>query len=521
MVRAVFIGMPGSGKSAIGRRVANRLGVGFEDTDSLIERSTGRKIAELFELGEAHFRAVESEVVRRAISEFDGILSLGGGAILDAVTRGLLGDIPVVLVDASNDVLEARVTHGRGVRPLLIDDVGAKIARLRDERAALYFDVADVVVDSSAFSRDQTTDVVVAALLNPPVTIPVRAERPYDVIVGRAVAPLASRLAGSYSAALVVASPDVVGLATQLAGSIRNLGTRAEVVTVPRSEDAKSAAVIESLWEKLAQMEIGRDGVVVAVGGGATTDVAGFAAATWLRGVAWVAVPTTLLGMVDAAVGGKTGINTTAGKNLAGAFHSPAGVFADLDVLTTLPLRTLREGMGEVVKCGLIGGSGIVETVLAQRERILDPTSSALAQVAAASIALKARVVSSDLRESGQREILNYGHTLAHALEAASGFTMPHGEAVAVGCVFAAELAARNSIAHRELVELHREAFSAVGLAIDAPGFEREELMQFMRSDKKVRDGVLRFVVLRDVGVPEILTAPDHLDRAFGAIGVK
>ncbi|MFC5280393.1 3-dehydroquinate synthase [Arcanobacterium canis] len=521
MVRAVFIGMPGSGKSSIGRRVANRLGVGFEDTDSLIERSTGKKIADLFRVGEDHFRQIEAATVAKAMDGFDGILSLGGGAILDAGTRALLREVPVVLVDASDEVLAARVEHGRSARPLLASRVGQKIARLRAERAALYYENANIIVDSSRFSTEHTTSVVVNALLNPPVVRQINAEHSYDVVIGRAVAPLAARCAAKYAAGVVVTSPDVVQLANQIATSMKQLGTPATVLTLPRGEEAKTVTVLETIWDRLHEMGVSRDGVVVAVGGGATTDVGGFASATWLRGLPWISVPTTLLGMVDAAVGGKTGINMSFGKNLIGAFHSPVGVFADFDVLATLPLPKLREGMGEVIKCGLISKSSIIETVLEQKERILDPTSFALNEVAVQAISLKAQIVSADLHESGQREFLNYGHTLAHALEAASGYTMAHGEAVAIGCVFAAELAVAEGLADPKLANLHRDLFSAVGLPISAPNANRRELLKYMFADKKVRDGQLRFVVLSDVGEAHIVTAPDGCDRAFDAIGVE
>jgi len=294
------------------------------------------------------------------------------------------------------------------------------------------------------------------------------------------------------------------------------------LVEVPGGEAAKTAAVLESVWGRLGELRLGRDGAVVGLGGGATTDLAGFAAATWLRGVPVVQVPTTLLAMVDAAIGGKTGIDTPAGKNLVGAFHAPAAVVCDLDALAGLPAVELRAGLGEVVKCGFIADPVILDRVLADPADLKRWDAPVLAELVARCAAVKAAVVGVDPAEAGAREILNYGHTCAHAIERVTGYAWRHGEAVAVGCVFAAEVARALGRLDPAVVALHRQALSAAGLPVS---FEQgagrfEELVRAMASDKKVRAGRIRMVLLDDVARPVRGVVPDEtvLRAAHGAV---
>ncbi|CAN5509252.1 hypothetical protein BH11ACT8_BH11ACT8_26750 [soil metagenome] len=265
---------------------------------------------------------------------------------------------------------------------------------------------------------------------------------------------------------------------------------------------------------------------MVTLGGGATTDLGGFVAASWLRGVRVVHIPTTLLAMVDAAVGGKTGINTESGKNLVGAFHEPSGVLCDLSLLETLPAVELVAGLGEVVKCGFIADPEILRLVEETDPADLVPSSPVLRELVERAIRVKIDVVVADLRETGGvdghpgREALNYGHTLAHAIERAEGYQIRHGEAVAIGCVFVAELAHRAAGLPVELVERHRAAFSRVGLPTTYDAASFDDLLATMRVDKKSRGNQLRFVVLSDVGAPTVLTGPseEHLRAAYAAI---
>ena len=281
-----------------------------------------------------------------------------------------------------------------------------------------------------------------------PVIIAVDGERPYEVVVGH---DLAARLPAVLGAGVrrvgVLHPPRLIESAERLVAELIRAGLEPVRIDLPDAEAAKTASVAAHCWSVLGTAGFTRSDAVVALGGGATTDLAGFVAATWLRGVRLVTVPTTVLGMVDAAIGGKTGINTPEGKNLVGAFHEPAGVLVDLDALTTLNTDDLRAGLAEVIKCGFIADPAILDLIEAEPAACLRPDSAALRELIERSIAVKARVVAADLREATSegrevgREMLNYGHTLGHAIERRENFRWRHGEAVSVGLVFAAELA--------------------------------------------------------------------------------
>jgi 3-dehydroquinate synthase len=299
------------------------------------------------------------------------------------------------------------------------------------------------------------------------------------------------------------------------------------VLPIPDGERAKKAAVAVSCWEALGEAGFTRSDAIVTFGGGATTDLGGFVAATWLRGVRVVHVPTTLLGMVDAAVGGKTGINTRSGKNLVGAFHEPAGVLCDLSLLRSLPRAELVAGLGEVVKCGFIADPAILDLVKGNDARGLTADSPVLRELVERAVRVKAEVVSADLRETGGtaghpgREVLNYGHTMAHAIERTENYRIRHGEAVSIGCVYVAELAARAGTLAPEVVERHRETFARVGLPTTYSKAPFDDLHRAMRIDKKARGSQLRFVVLADVAAPTVLAGPSEVDLrdAYAAIG--
>jgi 3-dehydroquinate synthase len=358
-------------------------------------------------------------------------------------------------------------------------------------------------------------------------TIPVSGASPYDVQLGH---DLADRLPG-------ILGERVERVAFLYAGTLGTLAEplldrlveRYEVLALglPDGESAKTAAVANDCWEALGEKGFTRSDAVVTFGGGATTDLGGFVAASWLRGVRVVHVPTTLLAMVDAAVGGKTGINTGAGKNLVGAFHEPAGVLCDLSLLRTLPRAELVAGLGEVVKCGFIADPRILELVEATDPDMLTARDSAdsavLAELVERAIRVKAEVVAADLKETGGsgghpgREALNYGHTLGHAIERHEGYAIRHGEAVAIGCVYAAELARLAGRLDDATAARHRSVLARVGLptTYDRAGFD--DLVGAMRVDKKARGSQLRFLVLDGLAKPSILAGPSEemLREAF------
>ncbi|WP_433272511.1 3-dehydroquinate synthase [Pseudonocardia xinjiangensis] len=354
------------------------------------------------------------------------------------------------------------------------------------------------------------------------VRIEVAGERPYPVLVGRGVrAELTATVTGlGAAAAVLVHQPALAGVAEQVRGELAAAGVDAHRVEIPDAEDGKALGVAGFCWEVCGRIGLTRGDVVVSLGGGAATDLAGFVAATWMRGVRVVHVPTTLLAMVDAAVGGKTGINTAAGKNLVGAFHEPSAVLVDLAVLDTLPAAELAAGSAEIVKTGFIADPVILELIEADPVAALDPTGSVLPELVRRSIQVKADVVASDLRESHLREILNYGHTLAHAIERREHYRWRHGAAVSVGLVFAAELAREAGRLDAETAGRHRAILQSIGLPVAYEAGALPELVETMRGDKKSRAGMLRFVVLDALATPGRLEgpAPELLEKAYAAV---
>ncbi|MEJ2870181.1 3-dehydroquinate synthase [Actinomycetospora sp. OC33-EN08] len=349
---------------------------------------------------------------------------------------------------------------------------------------------------------------------------------PYDVVIGRGVTDAVAgmvRDGGALAGAARVAvlhQPAVDRVALDVAAGLEAAGVDVHRVELPGSEDGKNLATAGFCWEVLGRIGLTRSDAVVAVGGGAATDLAGFVAAGWMRGVRILHVPTTLLAMVDAAVGGKTGINTGAGKNLVGAFHEPAAVVADLDSLRTVGAGEIAAGMAEVVKTGFIADPRILELVEADPAAAVDPGGDVLAELVTRSVRVKAEVVAADLRESHLREILNYGHTLGHAVERREDYRWRHGEAVSVGLVFVAELARRAGRLDDATAERHRAVLGSVGLPTTYAADALPELVEHMKVDKKSRGATLRFVVLDGLARPGRLEgpSPEELAGAYAAL---
>jgi shikimate kinase/3-dehydroquinate synthase len=457
----------GAGKSTLGAEAARRIGLPFRDLDREIEVALGTSIASFFAAeGEDAFRVREVAHTVAALRDPSlSVLALGGGAVtLEPVRAALREHAVTVLVDVDVGTAWERA-HGRG-RPLAQER--AAFVALYEQRAPIYHEVADAV------ARD-AHDVVLAA---------------GGVHVGPDAVERLGRLVPGSGRVALVSDPHVAGIHGAVAQL--SLGPRLDSTHVlPRGEEAKTAAAVEELWHEL---RLDRGGTVVALGGGCTTDAAGFAAATYLRGVPWVPVPTSLVGQVDAAIGGKTAIDLPAGKNLVGAFHWPARVVIDPATLATLPERERREGMAEVVKTGLLAGEPLWEL----------PQPELVRRCAA----FKTAVCLRDPRERGERAILNLGHTFAHALEAASGYgPVTHGQAVALGLLAALRLSGRPT----DVVE---EVLRPRPVRVDA-----ERAWAALRRDKKAADGRIRLVLLGDDGPvwpaelpePEVRAALDAL----------
>ncbi|MEW1697078.1 3-dehydroquinate synthase [Streptomyces sp. NPDC093249] len=344
---------------------------------------------------------------------------------------------------------------------------------------------------------------------------------PYEVLVGRQLLGELPALIGTQAKRVAVIHPEALaGTGEALRADLAEQGYEAVAIQVPNAEEAKTAEVAAYCWKALGQTGFTRSDVIVGVGGGATTDLAGFVAATWLRGVRWIAVPTTVLAMVDAAVGGKTGINTAEGKNLVGAFHPPAGVLCDLAALDSLPVHDYVSGLAEIIKAGFIVDPVILDLVEADPEGARTPAGPHTAELLVRSIRVKAEVVSGDLKESGRREILNYGHTLAHAIEKNERYKWRHGAAVSVGMVFAAELGRLAGRLDDATADRHRAILESVGLPLTYRGDQWPKLLETMRVDKKSRGDLLRFIVLDGIGRPTVLEGPDPavLIAAYGEV---
>jgi 3-dehydroquinate synthase len=346
--------------------------------------------------------------------------------------------------------------------------------------------------------------------------IDVGGERPYPVLVGRGLLDRPSRLLPDAHQVAVLHAPPLAGLADRVGKGLSAAGASVLPIEVPDAEAGKTIEVATRCWDALGGANFTRTDAVVGVGGGAVTDLAGFVAACWLRGVRWVPVATSLLGMVDAAIGGKTGVNTAAGKNLVGAFHPPVGVVCDLSTLDTLPREDLVAGLAEVVKCGFIADPEILRLVEGSPEAAADPASLAVRELVERAVRVKAEVVSEDLRESGRREVLNYGHTLAHAIEKVEAYSWRHGYAVSVGLVFAALLARRTGHLDDATAERHRTVLELLGLPVRYRLEAWPDLLATMRVDKKARGSRLRFVVLDGLARPSILDGPG--DEVLGDV---
>ncbi|MEV7315484.1 3-dehydroquinate synthase [Streptomyces microflavus] len=537
----VLVGPMGVGKSTVGELLAARLGTTYRDTDADVVAEAGKPIAEIFyDEGEEHFRALERRAVAAALAGHAGVLSLGGGAVLDGATRELLADRPVVYLSMDVDEAVRRVGLG-AARPLLAVNPRRQWRELMDARRHLYEEVARTVVATDENTPEEVAQAIIDALELPegqaapgventgmtqqgPTRIQVAGSAgsdPYAVLVGHQLLGELPQLIGDRARRVAVLHPEALAdTGEAVRQDLADQGYEAIAIQLPNAEEAKTVEVAAYCWKALGQTGFTRTDVIVGIGGGATTDVAGFVAASWLRGVRWIAIPTTVLGMVDAAVGGKTGINTAEGKNLVGAFHPPAGVLCDLAALDSLPVHDYVSGMAEIIKAGFIADPVILDLVEADPEGARTPAGPHTAELIERSIRVKAEVVSSDLKESGLREILNYGHTLAHAIEKNERYKWRHGAAVSIGMVFAAELGRLAGRLDDATADRHRTVLESVGLPLAYRADQWPKLLENMKVDKKSRGNLLRFIVLDALGKPTVLEGPDPavLLAAYGEV---
>lgn len=523
----VLVGMMGAGKTSVGKRVAQRLGLPFVDADAEIELAAGMSIPEIFaKHGEPSFRDGERKVIARLMDTEQKVLATGGGAFINAETRAAIkrGGVSVWL-KADFDVLMARVRR-KGNRPLLqTADPDATMRKLIADRYPIYAE-ADLTVESRDVAHEVMVDAVIDALSAAParfadepgvidlapVVVPVGlGERAYDILIGAGLVDTAgTTIAGlmpGVRAAIVVDDTVAALHLARLQASLSAAGIDSVPVEVPAGEPSKSFAVLQDVVDRILAARLERGDVVIAFGGGVIGDLAGFAAGIVRRGMKFVQMPTTLLAMVDSSVGGKTGINARHGKNLIGIFNQPQLVIADTDLLKTLSPREFRAGYAEVVKYGLIGDKAFFEWLDENRAEVF-AGGPALTRAIAVSCRAKAKVVEEDEHETGVRALLNLGHTFGHALEKAVGYNgdrLVHGEGVSIGMTLAHQFSVHMNLLSPDDASRMEAHLVAVGLPTrlhEIPGGVGgvDGLMAAIGQDKKVKRGRLTFILTRGIG---------------------
>jgi shikimate kinase/3-dehydroquinate synthase len=559
----VLIGMMGSGKSAIGQRLATRLGLKFVDADAEIVAAARMSIPEIFtKYGEGYFRDGERRVMLRLLNNGPVVLATGGGAFLDPRTRRRIAERGVsIWFDADHETLLRRVRR-KSDRPLLqTADPAATLRRLMDERYPVYAH-ADIRVVSRDTPQEAMVDETLDALAErlptldlgsrhsvmeahmimthfPPRPRPSDAPlhhesvrvalgaRSYDILIGAGLLAEAGEKIAAVApgaACAIVTDANVARLhLPALEDSLKAAGVGYSTIIVEPGEGSKSLSVFGRVCEEAIAARIERRDVIVALGGGVVGDLSGFVAASLRRGARFVQIPTSLLAQVDSSVGGKTGINSPQGKNLIGAFHQPSLVLADVDTLATLPPREFRAGYAEVVKYGLIGDRRFFEWLEADGDAIFHGKPEQICAVAV-SCESKAAIVARDETEQGDRALLNLGHTFGHAFERLVGYDsacLVHGEGVAIGLALALRFSQRLGLCPGQdalRVERHLSSLGLPTRISDIPGanFTADAIMDAMYQDKKVERGALTFILLRGIGAAFVAKSVDPADaRAF------
>lgn len=520
-------GFMGAGKSTVGRLVAERLGRPFADTDAVIEHREGLTVSALFEeRGEEGFRLAEHAALEWLASQEPHVIATGGGVVLRPDNQSLMKRTgTVVYLSVTPEEALARLGDASD-RPLLAGGGLGAARSILEARLLLYRATADHVVETTGRTPTEVAEAVVAALGDPPervVTVGAGGSA-YQIVLGPGVLEQVGariRAVCSASSAALVSDATVAALyGDRVVTGLRTAGFAVSQHIVPPGEDSKSWSQAGCLLEEFAACGLDRGSVVVALGGGVVGDLAGFCAATYMRGVALVHLPTTLLAQVDSAIGGKTGVDLEAGKNLAGAFWPPLLVLADTATLTTLPPAEWTNGLVEAAKAALLAGGAPLERFEADLTPLLWREPGAVTQAVHDAAAFKADVVSEDLRESGRRECLNLGHTLGHALELLAGYgELPHGLAVAEGMRFAARLAERLSVGSHATTLRTTALLESIGAGRDVVADTLGEravqmtpsgLLEAMKGDKKSRAGSVRFVLLAEPGKWEVRPVDDE-----------
>ena len=533
----ILTGFMGTGKTTVGARLAQALGLRFADTDNLIEQSAGMTVAAIFErYGEPYFRDLEAATLREVLHEPGAVVSTGGGMLLRPENSRLIEAAgPVVCLTASPQTILAR-TSRTDKRPLLAEvaDPLARIREMMSERQELYAqcsyqvntdgpEIETTVAAIMALLRDDGRAV---SLLPGGIKVPVTLkDRAYRIFVGSGclarVGALCPAKHSQARGAIIMSEKLPPQHGEIVEQSLVEAGWGIAKIRIPDGEASKSLQMAARLYEDLLDARLDRASMLFALGGGVVGDLTGFVAATFLRGVDYAQVPTTLISQIDSSIGGKTGVNLSRGKNLVGAFHHPRGVVIDTDVLRTLPERELRSGLAEVIKHAAIADAELFAYLEDNMERIIALDPLCLRYVIARNCQIKAEIVSADPFDRGVRAVLNYGHTIGHALEKAAGeWNLRHGEAVAIGMVGESRLAAALSCSTREVAERQEALIRAAGLATAASGVDCDRAVTAMGLDKKVEHGRLKVSLVPTIGQAQTCEAVDRpaLERALRSV---
>jgi 3-dehydroquinate synthase len=492
MSHIFLYGPSGAGKSTIGKKLASKLSLPFVDSDYMIEVNAGISIPEIMEKhGMDRVRELETATLKQIIADAESVIALGGGALLREENRSLIeSNGKIVLLSATFETLFQRLQEDENKRPLLAGDLKSKLASYLDGRVEHY---------TSFPLKIQVDKKDVYQIVNEiKVTLGrhhLSAMGEYDVIVGGL-----SNLPNLQNAIIVTDE----NIAKHHVKTIADLNIK--TITVPAGEEHKNLETVNFLWKSFLENGLDRKSTVIALGGGVIGDMTGFAASTYMRGIDWIAVPTTLLSMVDASLGGKTGFDLPEGKNLIGAFHPPKLVLADVQFLKTLPERELISGIAEVVKHGIISDPELFELC----NNGLDWVKENLEEIVKRAMAVKIKVIEDDPYEKGFRATLNLGHTVGHAVELVSKFNLRHGEAIAIGMVVEAKYSARVGLASQSVVEAIESTLKKLNLPTQIPDeMPKAEIIKAMRVDKKKNAKAIRFALPLEIGKVELVEVSD------------
>ena len=502
----IFIyGPPASGKSSTGRALADRLHLTFVDLDTAIEQHAGRTIPEIFEAdGEPHFRALESEILNTAMMDKPAVVALGGGSLLDEANLAACVESGVVVcLQVDETELLARAENAKDERPLVAGQVREKMSRLLDARRQHYASFS-TRLNVNGLTVEEAAAQICILLGRFYIADPNRGGG-YPGLVGEGLLADLPNLVNSCDIdgriALVFDSNVAPLYLDGVRSSLEGDGYSVAPFIFPAGETSKNLETLQTLWDGFLGAGLGRKSMVLAQGGGVVSDLAGYAAASFMRGIPWGALPTSLLGMVDASLGGKTGINLPAGKNLVGAFYPPRFVLADTATLLTLPEREWHGGLAEVVKHGVIGDPGLFQLC----DQGLDTLQGQAAALVSRAVAVKVDVVNRDPFEGGLRACLNYGHTIGHAVETLSSYQLSHGEAVSIGMVAEAKLAEVLGLAEPGLTGEISAVLAGFGLPVEIPPeMERSAMFEILHLDKKRAAGKVKFALPVQIGKVEI-----------------